>query len=127
MGALSEPCSDGRGLVGGIVVHDEMDIEILGHIGIDFTKELQEFLGSMLFETSSDDFAGCDVEGGKQRRRAMSFVIVSTSLGLTRPHRQKRLCPIKRLDLALFVNAQHESTFGRVEIKADDIPHLLDD
>ena len=124
---LGEPCSDGWGLVGGVIVHDQMDIEIVRHIGIDLTKKRQKFLGAVSLEASSDHLAGGNIEGGEERRRAMPLIVVSAPFSLTWPHRQERLCPIERLDLALFIDAQHQSALGRVEIKPDNVPHLLDE
>jgi hypothetical protein len=48
------------------------------------------------------------------------------SLHLPRTHGQKRLCAIERLDLALLVETQHDRSFGRIEVKPDDITHLFD-
>lgn len=52
---------------------------------------------------------------------------MAAALGLAGAHGQKRLGPVKGLDLALFVNADHERLIGRVEVKADDVPHLLNE
>jgi hypothetical protein len=47
-------------------------------------------------------------------------------LGLAGLHRQKRLGSIERLNLALFIDAEHHGAFGRREIQTDDVPYLLD-
>ena len=80
-GPSGEPASDLRGLVGGVVVDDEMNVEIFGHIGIDVTQEREERLMPMAFFTLADDLAGGDVEGGEQGGRAWrtsSWVMPST-------------------------------------------------
>lgn len=38
---------------------------------------------------------------------------------------RKRLCAIKRLDLALLVHAKHHRHQGRIHVEADDVGHLL--
>ena len=56
----------------------------------------------------------------------MPLIIMGPPLGLAGPQRQQRLGAIERLDLALLIHAQHDSALGRIEIKTDDITHLLD-
>jgi hypothetical protein len=51
---------------------------------------------------------------------------VGAPLGLTGPHGQNWLGAVEGLDLALLIGAQHQGPFGRVEIQADDVAHLLD-
>ena len=41
--------------------------------------------------------------------------------------RQNRLRAIQRLDLALFVYAQHDRAIGRIQVQAHDVPHFLDE
>lgn len=110
----------------GVVVHDEMDVEIGRHAGLDLVEELAELAGAMLRVAAAEDGAGGDVEGGKQRGRTMTRVVVAAPRDLTGPHRQEGLGPIERLDLGLLVDAQHQRPVGRTEIEPDDIAHLLD-
>jgi len=44
----------------------------------------------------------------------------------TGPHRQQGLGSIKRLDLALLIDAEHYGALGWRQIQADDVAHLLD-
>ena len=55
----------------------------------------------------------------------MALVIMGTSLGLPRPHRQQRLGTIQRLDLRFLIDAEHQRTVRRVEIEANDVTDLL--
>ena len=63
----------------------------------------------------------------EQRGRAVPHVIVRPALGYARHHRQNRLLPIERLDLAFLVNAKDKRPVGRREVKADDVAHLVDE
>lgn len=63
---LGQPVADRLGLVGGVVVHDEMNVEIGGHVGLDLVEELAELAGAVLRVAAAEDSAGGDVEGGKQ-------------------------------------------------------------
>jgi hypothetical protein len=72
--------------VGGVFVRDEVDVEIVGDIGLDLIEELAELGGAMTAIAFADDAAGGDVEGGKQRDDAMTLVVVAPASRLTRPH-----------------------------------------
>jgi hypothetical protein len=54
-------------------------------------------------------------------------IIVGTALDLARTHGKQWLAPIKRLDLALLVDAQHQGAFRRRHVKPNDIAHFLDE
>src|SRR5260370_6600127 len=62
-----EPSSDLRMLVGGVVVDDEMDVELGWHVGLDVTREGEEFLMAMAGFALGDDRAVKHVESGEQR------------------------------------------------------------
>jgi hypothetical protein len=47
------------------------------------------------------------------------------ALGDSLPERKDRLGSIQRLDLGLFVHAEHEGVLGWIEVEADDVPELL--
>ena len=65
--------------------------------------------------TLADDFAGGDVEGGKQRRRPVPAVIVRPALGRAERHRQDRRGAVQRLDLTFLVDTQDERAIRRRE------------
>ena len=73
-----QPRLDQFGFVGGVVIHDDMDIEIGGHAGVDFLQKRQKFLGSVALVTLADDKAGGNIQGREQRGRSMANVIMST-------------------------------------------------
>src|SRR6202040_820927 len=52
-------------------------------------------------------------------------VIVGPTCGQAAPHRQQRQAAVKRLNLRLFVYAQHQRSLGRVQIQPDDVSQLL--
>src|SRR6516162_9520541 len=51
---------------------------------------------------------------------------MAAPLDLTRPHRQQRLGAVERLDLGLFIHAEHQGTVGRVEVEPDNVADLVD-
>ena len=56
----------------------------------------------------------------------MSLVVVRAPLDLPTAHGRRRLSAIQCLDLRRFVDAERQSTVGRVEVKTNDIAHLVD-
>src|ERR1700730_11305707 len=71
-----------------------------------------------------DDFAGRDVERGKQRRGAVALIIMGHGSGAAFLQRQARLGPVECLNLAFLVDGQHKRPLRRVEVKADDVLDL---
>ena len=66
-----------------------------------------------------------DAERGEERRGAMPLVVMGHGPAPALLHRQARLGAVKRLNLALFVNRQHQRVVRRIEIKPNDIVHFL--
>lgn len=55
------PRTNFRVFVGGVVVDDQMNIEVAGDVGVDVTQELQELLVAVTFFALGQDLAGGDV------------------------------------------------------------------
>ena len=111
---LGQPVADKRGLVGSVIVHNQVDRERLGDIGVDGVEEFTELYRAMATMTLTDHGAGFAVERGEQAGGAMAGVIVGAPLGLPGPHRQQWLGAIQGLDLALLVGAQDHRPVGRI-------------
>ena len=103
-----------------------MHVETARDIALDLAQEPQELAAAMAGIAAPDDLAGGGVERREQAERSVALIVVRTPLELARPHRQKRLGAIQRLDLALFVDAQNQGALRRRQIKPDDIAHFLD-
>ena len=63
-------------------------------------------------------------ERGEQGRGAVPLVIVRHGLATPRFDRQSRLGAIEGLDLALFVNRQHDRMGRRIDIEPDNVSEL---
>ena len=48
-----QPASNRRRLVGGVVVHDQMDVEVVGDLGFESAQELEELPAAMTREALS--------------------------------------------------------------------------
>src|SRR5215510_12648384 len=130
-----EPVADEFRFVARCIVHHDMHVEAVRDIAFDLIEELAELLRPVTRHAGSDHGAclhlrlgrdGGD-EAGEERGRAMAVVVMGAPLDLSGTHRQQWLCSIKSLDLALFVDADNQRLFWRIEIEADDVPHLLDE
>src|SRR6185295_19654089 len=66
-------------------------------------------------------------EACKQRRGAVALVVVRAPLGLAKTHRQHRLRAVKRLNLALFIDADDQRLVRRIEIETDNVAYFLDE
>src|SRR5436190_23579421 len=100
-----EPALDRRSLVGGVVVDDQMQIEIWQGFLVDALEEPQEFPVPVSRHAFADDRAVKHVQGCEQRGCAMALVVVGHGTGTPLLHRQARLGTIERLDLALLSSA----------------------
>ena len=124
--AAGEPRFDGRGLVGGVIIEHEMDVEIGRHGLLDLAEELAEFDRTVTLVAAADDVAGSNVQSGEQRGRAVTLVVMTTPLDLTGAHRQQRLGSVECLDLRFLVDAQHQGSVGWVEVELDTVVHFVD-
>src|SRR5947209_9286400 len=108
-----------------VVVHHQVDLKPLRNIGIDVVEEAQELLMAMAPVAVADGDSARYIQGRKQRRHTMPLVIVRLSCRYAWSERQDRLGAIQRLDLALFIDAQHDRMLWRIHIQPYDVPHLL--
>ena len=67
---------------------------------LDRIEEADELLVAMALHVAADDSAIEGVKGCEQRGGAVTFVVVRHRSGAARLHRQPRLGPVERLDLA---------------------------
>ena len=124
---LEEPALDDLGLVGLIVVDDEVDIEALGDGRLDSVEEPAKLNGAVALVTFGDDLSGLGVERCEEGGGAIANIVVGTALDLPRTHRQQGLGAVEGLDLGLFVDAQDQSSVRGMQIQADDVTHFLDE
>ena len=87
MRPASEPRLDHRSLVGGVVIHDDMDIEPFWDLSIDLFEELQELGRPVPLVALADDEARGDIKGGKQRGRTVPHIAMRATFRNARHHR----------------------------------------
>ena len=108
-----EPGFDLRRFMGGVVVHDDVDVQIIGNATIDLLEEIEEFPGPVALIALADDEARGNVERGEQGCGSVADIIVRPALGHTRHQGQNRLFAVECLYLALLVDAKDQSPIGR--------------
>ncbi len=108
-----------------VVVADQMDLEVLGDVGVDLGEEFAELDRPVAAVQAGDHGAVGGVERREQARGAVTDVVVGAFLGHPGHHRKRRLGPRQRLDLRLLVDAEDHGGLGRVEVEPHDVVDLL--
>jgi hypothetical protein len=103
-----EPSLDLRMLVSGIVVDDQMDVEMLRRLSVNPAQKFEPLLATMPPHALADHLAIRDVGHSERCRGTMALVVVRHGAGLALLHRQTRLRAVERLDRALFANWKHQ-------------------
>lgn len=90
--------------MGRIIVEDDVDSLVSGHLGFDRVQEPDELLMPVSLHVAADHGAIQDIERGEQGRGPVALVVVRNGRAATALQRQARLGPVERLDLALFID-----------------------
>lgn len=80
-GMTRKPVLHGRCLGGAVIVHDDVDRKLGWDTHVQVRQELQEFGGAMPTMQLTDDFSGSHVQRGKQRRRAVTQIVMGRRSG----------------------------------------------
>ena len=113
--------------MGGIIVDDEMQVEIGQRPFVDGLEEAEELAMPVARHAFADDGAVEHVESREQGRGAVALVVMRHRPAAALLHRQPRLGAVKGLDLALFIDRQRQGLVGRIEVKADNLLDLGDE
>src|SRR5450631_1603029 len=124
-GMALEPALHGGCLMGGVVVGNEVQVQMVKGLSVDLFQEPKKLGGAMAGLTFTDDRAAGHIESGEQRRGPVTLIIMGHGAGAALLHRQPRLGAVESLDLALFVDGKHQCSLGRIKIETNDILDLL--
>ena len=105
-------------LVGAVVVHHHMQLQICRKLLVQLLEEFDELLMTMPCIALSDHFSLRYFKCCKECRSAVSLVIVRHCSAAPALQRQSGLGAIQGLNLGLFINTQHQSLGRWIEIKA---------
>ena len=89
-----------RVFVRGVVVHDQMQLELLGRFAIDFFEIFQPFLMPVLALDETDQACLKIIQRGEQGNGAMADIIVRLRADMPDSQRESGLCALKGLNLA---------------------------
>ncbi len=82
---------------------------------------------AMAFFALSDNLARGDIEGREQSSGTVADIIMGDPFDITQAHGQHWLSAVKRLNLALFINAQYHGIIRWIEVEAGDIADFFDE
>ena len=95
-GVAVQPLMTAGCLWGGVIVGNDVDVEIGRGLVIDGFEKGEPLLMAMARRQSRDQLALEIVERGKQSQRAMAHVIMSLGADMANAERQPRLCALQR-------------------------------
>lgn len=122
---LGQPRTNGRRFVRAVVVQDQVNIQRFRDGLVDSIQELPKLDSPMPPMALPDHLCGFHIQGGKKRRRPIASVVMGAPFSLSGAHRQNGLSTIQRLNLGLLIDAQDQSTLGRIEVQAHNVPDFL--
>ena len=106
------PALDRGGLVGGIVVHHQMHVELGRYVGLDGVEELAELERAVAALELTDHPTRLGIQRGEQTGGSMPQVVVGAAFGLSRAHGQQGSGAFQCLNLALLVDTQDQGAIG---------------
>ena len=135
-----KPLDDRGALVGGVVVADhvadQVNIELVGDLGVDLGQEflnsiprclrwIEEITVPSAVLNAATPPLGASRRGDHQAGRAMAHIVVGAFLTAAWHHRKRRLRAGQGLHLGLFVHAIDHGRLRRVQIQSDDVVYLF--
>ena len=115
-GVRCEPGLHLRMLVGGVIVHDQVQL-LVGVAAGEVAEEDQELLVPVPWFAHAGDLAGGDLERGEQGGGAVPDVVVGALLGMAGLHRQHLLGAVQRLNLGLLIDTSTIAFSGGARYK----------
>ena len=113
--------------VGAVIVDNHVEVDSAGGLPVELAEKLEILLMTMARHALTDDRSVENIECCKQRGCAVALVVVRYSSTAPLLHRQSRLSPVQRLDLALLINADHQRLIRGIQVKSHDIGEFLDE
>ena len=95
-GMAQHPPDNVGGLVGGVVIEDQVHVELGGNLLVDADEESLELSGAVAPVQRADHFSRGHVQGGEEAGGAVAHIVVTATLRGARHHRQDRLESVER-------------------------------
>lgn len=126
-GVQGQPALHPGMLVSGIVINDQMDLQVSRDVRLDMLQEVEVLLMAVPSLALSENLARGDIERGIERQGSVADIVVGHTLHIAQAHRQNGLSPVQGLDLAFFVHTKDQGVLRGVQVQPDDIPDLFDE
>ena len=108
-------------LVGGVVVENHVDVEFGSHAALDLAEEPQKLLMPVARQALVDDLPGGYVEGSKECRRAVTFVVMGHGSSAPLLEGKTWLGAVEGLDLALLVESEDNGPLRGIDVETDHV------
>ena len=82
---------------------------------------------AMAVFAAGEDFAGGNIERGKERCRAVADIVVRHAFDIAQPYRQNGLRAVQRLNLALLIHTQDHGVLWGIQIQTDNIADFFNE
>ena len=102
-----------------------MERNLAGEFLVESAQKLEELLMPVPLIALANHLPMQRIQSGKQRRRAVTLVVVGHCPATALLDREAGLRPIERLNLALLVHAQNERLLRRIQIQSDHVGHFF--
>ena len=122
---LFQPGLNSGVFVSGVIVRDQMQVEVAGRLSIDLLEKAEPFDMRVACLGACDQLAGQLAEGSEQRDGAVPDIIVRHRGRALWRQGKAQLGAFERLALAFLIATQHQRLGGRIEVKPDHVPELL--
>jgi hypothetical protein len=122
---LLKPSLHFRVFVRGVIVHDQMQLKMLGRFAIDFFEKFQPLLMPVLALDATDQAYLKIIQHREQGNSAVADIVMRLRTDMPDPQRQTRLGAFQGLNLAFLIAVKHQRLIWRVEIQSDYIPKFF--
>src|SRR5207244_9478360 len=109
-----EPGFDRRMLMGGVIVYDQMQVQLSRGLLINQIEKLDPLLMAVAIHTGCNDAALDHLQSSKQGGGPVAFVVVSHGSQASFDQRQSWLGPVQRLNRCFLIRTKHHCVLGRV-------------
>jgi len=106
------------------IICNNVDLLAFGKAGHDLFKESNKLRTGVARRGLAQHLAGFGVERGVERKRAVTVILKTVSLGSPGRERQDWIEPVQSLDGALFIDAKDGRMDWRLQIQANDVCSL---
>src|SRR6516165_9501638 len=112
-----QPLIDPKVFMSGVIVSNNVDVEIGRALLVDQCEKGEPFLMTMARREVGDELAVEIIERGEQGQGAVPYVIMGLGADVANAQRQTRLRALERLALRFLIAAQHQGLLRRVQIR----------